>query len=153
MVCSVKVSKRLKRIVSFIVHVLLMGYLFSWFVGFNLGLLVIKEIYCHTAARSHSTTILSPSEVMFFNVYESIINPPPNSPSKGGIQKIVDFFPRVAHTQMDKIEFIFKRKFCGARFPLWRGIKGEDIKNHSFTMFYLFDFTFQCYFERSETMK
>ena len=85
---------------------------------------------------------------MFFNVCknQSIINPPPNSPSKGGIKKIVDFFPRAAHTQMDKIDFIFKRKFCGARFPLWRGIKGEDTTNPSFTVSYLCDFTFQCHF-------
>jgi hypothetical protein len=47
---------------------------------------------------------------------------------------------------MDKIDFIFKRKFCGARFPLWRGIKGEDTTNPSFTVSYLCDFTFQCHF-------
>jgi hypothetical protein len=56
---------------------------------------VAERFSCAAISWSRSYT----NEV--FNTHENqrFKNPPPNSPSKGGIQKIFDFLPTVNHTQ------------------------------------------------------
>jgi hypothetical protein len=60
-------------------------------------------------------------------------NPPPNSPSKGGIQKIFDFLRTVDHTQWGKLKYNFNLKIDWGTIP---PLEGDTGGGHINTLFY-----------------
>jgi hypothetical protein len=51
-------------------------------------------------------------------------NPPPKSPSQGGIQKIFDFLPTINHDQWGKAKYNSHCKFDWGTIPPLEGDKG-----------------------------